>query len=346
MEDLYKILELDNNATSSDIKKAYKRLALKYHPDKNNGSKESEEKFKQISNAYSILSDEEKKSQYDRFGTTGNQNPFGGGSGVPFEDLFSQFGDIFGSFGNRRQQQRRKGSDLRMTVSLTLNDIIFGVRKKIKYNRNVKCDTCDGKGGEDIVNCGHCNGTGHRSYVQNTAFGSIRQTAVCSHCSGNGKSVKNPCKKCHGQGVVVKQETVDVEIPKGAVDGNYMSMPQYGNHIKDGIPGDLQIIIDEIPDSKFKREDINLIYDETIPVIDAILGVEKSIKTPHNTDIKYTILPGTSHGKLLRVVGKGIPDMHGRMGDLFIRINIKIPTSITSDEKNILRDLGKSNNFK
>lgn len=343
MKDLYQILEVDRNASQDEIKKSYRKLALKYHPDKNPDNKESEEKFKEISDAYSILSDPDKKTQYDTYGSAGSGGS-GYSGGSPFEDIFSQFGDIFGSFGNRRQQQR-KGTDLRVTVNITLHDVIFGVNKKIKYNRNVKCDTCDGKGGDNVVNCSPCGGSGHRSYVQNTPFGTIRQTAVCSHCSGSGKSVKNPCKKCHGQGVMVKQETVEIDIPKGAAHGNYMSMPQFGNHTKDGIPGDLQIIIEETPDIKFKRENNNLIYDEIIPVVDAILGVERNLNTPHGSEIKYTILPGTSHGKLLKVSGKGVPDIHGRVGDLFIRINLKVPKTLTDTEKDILKDLRLRHNF-
>lgn len=341
-KDYYKILGVDKDATQEDIKKSYRKLAVKYHPDKNNGDSAFEEKFKEVAEAYDVLSNPDKKDQYDRYGSVGD-NPFSGG-GVPFEDLFSQFGDIFGSFTNRRNKQRR-GSDLRVTVSVNLHDIIFGVNKKIKYTRHVKCDTCDGKGGDEIITCTPCQGSGHRSYTQNTPFGSIRQTAVCTHCQGTGKTVKNPCKTCSGQGTKVHQETVSIDIPKGAVNGNYMSMPQYGNYVRDGIPGDLQIIIEEIPDPKFKREDFNLIYDETISVIDAILGLEKNLKTPHNTDIRFNISPGTTHGKLLRIPGKGIPDLHGNSGDLFIRMNLKVPTSITNEEKTILEKLKKSKSF-
>jgi len=346
-KDYYKILGVSKDATIEEIKKSYKKLALKWHPDRNQNNAEAEEKFKEISNAYSILSDPEKKSQYDRYGSVGgNGNPFGGGGGNPFDDIFSQFGDIFGQ-SRRSGPQQKRGSDLRVKVNINLNDIIFGSTKKIKYSRHSKCQPCDGKGGDDLVTCLPCQGQGHRSFVQNTPFGTMRQSAVCSHCNGVGKTVKNPCKSCSGQGVSVKQETVDIDIPKGAVGGNFMTMPQYGNHIRGGVPGDLQIVIEETPDPLFKREDLNLIYDEKISVIDAIIGAENKLNIPHGSEIKYKIEPGTTHGKLLRIPGKGIPDAHygGHSGDLFIRVNLTVPSKITTEEKEILQKLKKSSNF-
>ena len=348
-KDYYKILEVDKSATPEEIKKSYRKLALKYHPDKNQNDKESEEKFKEISEAYEILSDEDKKSQYDRFGTVGNNsNPFSGGSSFNMDDIFSQFGDIFGGGQRRGTQQQRKGSDLRVNINVTLKDIIFGSNKKIKYSRQVKCTSCDGKGGDELVTCIPCQGQGHRSFVQNSPFGTIRQSAVCSHCNGTGKTVKNQCKTCHGQGSTMQQETVEVEIPKGAVHGNFMGMPQYGNFIRAGVPGDLQIVIEETKDPLFKREDLNLIYDEKVSVVDAILGSERKLHIPHGVDVKYTIDPGTTHGKLLRIPGKGIPDAHhkGHSGDLFIRVNLTVPTKVTLEEKDILQKLKNSPNFK
>lgn len=342
-KDYYKILGVDRSATISEIKAEYRKLCKIHHPDKGG----SEEKFKEISDAYSILSDPEKKSQYDRFGSVGG-NSGGGDNPFNMDDLFSQFGDIFGNgFGRRSGPQQRRGSDLRVKVNVTLNDIIFGATKKIKYSRHDKCNVCNAKGGEELTTCLPCQGTGHRSVVQNTPFGTIRQSAVCNHCSGSGKSVKNPCKSCSGTGTNVKQETVDIEIPKGAVNGSFMSMPQYGNWTRGGIPGDLQIVIDEIPDPVFKREELNLIYDENVSVVDAILGTEKTLKIPHGTEIKFTIAPGTTHGKLLRINGKGIPDVQfpGNTGDLFIRVNLKVPKTITGEEKELLQHLKKSPNF-
>lgn len=344
-KDYYKILEVDRSASQEDIKKSYRKLAIKYHPDKNNGDKESEEKFKEVSEAYDILSNEEKKSQYDRFGSVGGANS-DGGSPFNMDDIFSQFSDIFGGRRSSGPQQRR-GSDLRVKVNVTLNDIIFGTTKKVKYSRHAQCKSCSGKGGEELTTCLPCQGTGHRSIVQNTPFGTIRQSAVCNHCSGSGKTVKNPCKSCSGSGTQVAQETVDIEIPKGAAGGSFFGMPQYGNWVRGGVPGDLQIVVEEVPDPNFKREELNLVYDDKISVIDAILGCEKKLKTPHGSEIKYTINPGTTHGKLLRVTGKGIPDVHfpGHNGDLIIRVNLKVPTKVNSEEKELLEHLKKSPNF-
>jgi len=345
-KDYYKLLEVDRNASQEDIKKSYRKLAIKWHPDKNPDNKEAEEKFKEIAEAYDVLSNDEKKSQYDRFGSVGGNNYSGGGSQFNMDDLFSQFGDIFGGRRNNAPQQRR-GSDLRVKVSVTLNDIIFGATKKIKYSRHTQCRSCSGKGGEELTTCLPCQGSGHRSIVQNTPFGTIRQSAVCNHCSGSGKSVKNPCKSCSGSGTQVTQETVDIEIPKGVTGGSFFGMPQYGNWVRSGVPGDLQIVIEEIPDPKFKREELNLIYDDKISVVDAILGCEKRLVTPHGNEIKYTINSGTTHGKLLRVSGKGIPDVHytSHQGDLIIRVNLTVPTKINQEEKELLEHLRKSPNF-
>lgn len=336
----YDILEVSKDASNEEIKKSYRKLAMKYHPDRNSGDKESEEKFKEISEAFDVLSDPDKKARYDRFGSAdGGGNPFGGGS--PFEDIF---GDIFGSF-NRRGP--KKGSDLRVKVTVNLNDIIFGTKRKIKYTRHAPCNTCNGLGGKELSTCLPCNGTGVRTIVQNTPFGQIRQSASCNHCSGSGKVVKDPCKTCSGNGTNVKQETVDVEIPRGAVYGSYFSMPRMGNFVRDGIPGDLQIVIEEIPDDKFKREDINLIYEDNISIVDAILGVNKSLKIPHGGEIKYTIEPGTNHGTYLRIKQRGIPDVTftGNWGDLLIKVNLNIPKKINSQEKELLEMLKILPNF-
>lgn len=336
----YDILEVPKNASTEDIKKSYRKLAMKYHPDRNSGDKESEEKFKEISEAFDVLSDPEKKSRYDRIGSVDGPsgNPFGGS---PFEDIF---GDIFGSF-NRRGP--KKGGDLRVKVSLNLNDIIFGTKKKIKYTRHSACSVCNGLGGKDLSTCPPCNGSGIRTMVQNTPFGQIRQSASCNHCSGSGKIIKDPCKSCSGSGTTVTQEMVEVEIPKGSISGSYFSMPKMGNFLRDGIPGDLQIVIEEVPDNKFKRDDINLIYEDGISVVDAILGVHKSLQIPHGTEIKYTIEPGTNHGSYLRIKGKGIPDLTfpGNWGDLLIKINLKIPKKINLEEKDLLEKLKRLPNF-
>lgn len=346
-KDYYNILGVDRGATDDQIKKAYRKLAMKWHPDKNS-EPEAESKFKEISEAYEVLSDSNKKSNYDNYGTA-DGNPFGGfgnggfgGHGFNMEDLFSQFGDIFG--GGRRSQRKRKGGDLRLKVSLTLNDIISGCTKKLKYKRQDTCQSCSGKGGTDVRDCLPCNGSGRRVVVQNTPFGQMRQETGCPDCNGSGKNVVNKCGVCHGSGTTSKDEIVDVDIPKGVSSNMMFTMQGYGNHTRDGVPGDLQIVIDEIKEPGIIRDNNNLIIEREVSVIDAIIGKNISVKTPHG-DIPVTIEPGTDHGKQFRVRGKGVPDMNYGLGDLIVVVKIKIPKSISLDEKYILEKLKDSKNF-
>lgn len=346
-KDYYNILGVDKGATDDQIKKAYRKLAMKWHPDKNS-EPEAESKFKEISEAYEVLSDPSKKSNYDNYGTA-DGNPFGGfgnggfgGHGFNMEDLFSQFGDIFG--GGRRSQKRRKGGDLRLKVSLTLNEIIKGCTKKLKYKRQDTCQSCSGKGGTDVRDCLPCNGSGRRVVVQNTPFGQMRQETGCPDCNGSGKNVINKCGVCHGSGTTSKDEIVDVDIPKGVSSNMMFTMQGYGNHTRDGVPGDLQIVIDEIKEPGIIRDNNNLIIEREVSVIDAIIGKNISVKTPHG-DIPVTIEPGTDHGKQFRVRGKGVPDMNYGLGDLIVVVKIKIPKSISLDEKYILEKLKDSKNF-
>jgi len=348
-KDYYKILGVDKNATKDDIKKAYRKMAMKYHPDKNEGDKDSESKFKEAAEAYEVLSDDSKKSNYDRYGSAdASGNPFSNGFGYDMNDIFSQFGDIFGdAFGKRYGNQKRtsRGSDLRIKVSLTIEDILKGVNKKIKYKRQSKCEPCNGLGGTDIRDCLSCRGTGRRQVIQNTPFGQIRQETHCPDCSGTGKQIKNKCNICHGDGTTLKEEVVDVDIPAGVSNGIQLSMRGYGNHIRDGVPGDLIIIIDEIKEFYFKRENNNIIVEKEISVIDAIIGSNIDVKTPHG-DIKISIQPGTQHDHKIRMVGKGIPDINLGLGNLYVIIKIKIPKEINLEEKVTLEKLAKSNNFK
>lgn len=353
-KDYYKILGVDRNATSEEVKKAYRKMAMKYHPDKNNGDIDSETKFKEAAEAYDVLSNPEKKSNYDRFGTA-DANPFGGGGGNPFggfghgfsmDDIFSQFGDIFGQNkgGGRWAQKKRKGGDLRLKVSLTIQEILKGVTKKVKYKRQDSCKPCNGKGGTDVRDCMPCSGTGRRVVVQNTPFGQIRQEHGCPDCGASGKKVANPCGVCRGEGTVPKEEIVSVDIPAGVSSGMVLSMQGYGNYVKDGIPGDLQILVEELREFYFKREGNNLLVEKEVSVIDAIIGSQVKVKTPHG-DIPITIQPGTEHGRQLRVVGKGIPDVNLGLGDLIVKVSLKIPKNVSQEEKAILEKLKESNNF-
>lgn len=344
MDDLYKVLGVDKNATDDELKKSYRNLVKKHHPDAGG----DEEEFKKISEAYSVLSDKDKRSNYDRFGSADPNSGFGSGGGFSghgfnMDDLFSQFGDIFGSgFG---RSQKRKGDDLKLKVSVNLNEVIKGVNKKLKFKRQDKCDTCNGEGGTDITDCTTCNGIGRRRVVQNSPFGTIQTEIPCNICQGNGKITKNKCNTCNGNGTKVKEETVEVEIPKGVSNGNYFTMPGFGNFTKGGVYGNLIILIDEIRDPNFIREDNNLIYNYKISIPDAILGKSSSINTPHG-NVNFTIKPGTSHGDFLRVNGKGIPDTnYGQMGDLIIIVNINIPKNLSKEETEIVNKLKQLKSF-
>jgi molecular chaperone DnaJ len=353
-KDYYKVLGVDKSASEDEIKKAYRKKAMELHPDKNPDNPEAESKFKEAAEAYDTLSSPDKKSSYDRYGTTGNPfggggNPFGGG-GFNMEDIFSQFGDVFGNSFNQRygsgggQRPQSKGSNLRIKVSLTIDDILKGAVKKLKYKRHDKCSSCNGVGGTDPRNCIPCNGSGQRTIVQNTPFGQIRQVATCPDCSGSGKVVAMKCNSCRGEGTSIKEQVVDVEIPKGVSNGMQLTMQGFGNFIKNGSAGDLQIIIEEIIDHSFRRENNNIVVEKAISVIDAIIGSNIKVTTPHG-EIPIAIEPGTEHGKVYRVSGKGIPDINYGLGDLYVKISIKIPKKIELDEKYTLEKLKSSKNF-
>lgn len=357
-KDYYNILGVNKGSSDDEIKKAYRKMAMQYHPDRNPGNPEAESKFKEAAEAYDVLSDSQKRSNYDRFGTPdGNGfggNPFGGFGGNPFgerghgfshEDIFSQFGDIFGNgFGRQQQRQQQRGADLRIKISLTIDEILKGCKKKIKYKRQYSCNSCNGKGGTDIKDCIPCGGSGHRTVVQNTPFGQIRQTTTCPDCNGFGKQVKNKCKSCHGDGTQLRDEMVEAEIPAGLSNGMQLNMSGYGNHIKDGVPGNLQIVVEEVREHYFTRENNNIIVEKTVSVIDAIIGSNVKVKTPHG-DITVTIEPGTQPGKVIRLNGKGIPDVNYGLGDLFVKISVSIPKNINLEEKSILDKLKASKNF-
>jgi molecular chaperone DnaJ len=349
-KDYYSILGVDKGANEDQIKKAYRKKAMQYHPDKNPGDTTAETKFKEAAEAYEVLSDAGKKANYDRYGSVdgnpfgGGGNPFGGGHGFSMDDIFSQFGDMFG---NRGGGQRRtfRGTDLRIKVTLTIDEILKGCNKKLKYKKQTKCEPCSGKGGTDSKDCLTCGGSGRRVVVQNTPFGQMRTEATCPDCQGSGKIIKNKCNSCHAQGTNVKENVVDVQIPAGVSTGMQFTMPGYGNDIRDGVSGDLYIIIEEAQDFSYRREGNNIIVEKQISVIDAICGSHMNVSTPHG-EIPIYVEPGTEHGKSIRVSGKGIPDMQYGLGDLYVKIFVKIPKNIDLDEKHILEKLKESKNFK
>ncbi len=346
--DYYEVLGVYRNASQEEIKKAYRKLALKYHPDQNPGNKEAEEKFKEITEAYSVLSDEEKRAAYDRYGHEG-LNGFQGG-GADFSDIFSQFSDIFGSgfesfFGgsstNRKRGQR--GSDVKITVKLTLEEIATGCEKKVKYKKLVECDACHGKGTNNpdgIKICPTCNGTGEiRKRVGGGFFQQI-VVSTCPTCGGSGKIITDPCKKCKGDGRIKDDVFQTLNIPAGVVGGMQLLQRGGGGVGKDGGPnGDLTIQIEELPHEHFSREGDNLIYELAINIADAALGATVEVPTLESK-AKFKIEPGTQSGKIVRLKGKGLPNLNKNYtGDLLVHINVWTPQNLTNEEKAILEKI-------
>lgn len=342
----YDLLGVNKGATQDEIKKAFRKKAIEHHPDKGG----DETKFKEISEAYDVLSDQTKRAEYDRFGK--NPNPFGGysrGSGFAYsmDDIFSQFGDVFGGgFGNRQNHPpKRKGGDLRVQLQVSLEDVLFGGSKKVKYKRQKPCQPCNGKGGDGKKTCSSCNGFGRRNITQQTPFGVISSTQMCNVCDGTGQSISNHCKTCKGSGTNIQEEVIDINIPKGVGNGMAVMMNGYGNYVRDGIPGDLQVIINEIPHNKFKRDGNDLIVEHSISIPQAVLGTKQKIETLEG-EMAFDIHPGCESGKVLTFHEKGVPILRqngqsNSRGSLYIKINIKIPKKISDEEKNLYQQLDK-----
>lgn len=366
--DYYDILGVSRSASADEIKKAYRKLAIKYHPDKNPNDKSAEEKFKEAAEAYEVLSNPEKKQRYDHYGHAGvgssaaSGGGYGGG-GMNMEDIFSQFGDIFGggggspfeSFFGGQQQSRggrrvAKGSNLRIKVKLTLEEIANGAEKKIKVNKQVTCKTCDGSGAKDrnsVSTCSTCGGSGAVRRVTNTILGQMQTSSTCPTCNGSGSQITSKCSSCHGEGTVRGEETITINIPAGVSDGMQLSMSGKGNAGPNGgIPGDLIILIEEIPHETLKREGNNIVYDLHISIVDAALGFSAEVPTIDGK-AKIKIEPGTQSGKLLRLKGKGIPEINSyQRGDEIIHVNIWTPKALSSEERELLERLRNSPNFK
>jgi len=359
--DYYDILGVARGADAAEIKSAYRKLAIKYHPDKNPDNKEAEEKFKEAAEAYEILSNPEKRQRYDQFGHAGNSaSGFGGGGGMNMDDIFSQFGDIFGggnpfeSFfgGGSRGGGRRvqKGSNLRIKVKLTLDEIAKGTEKKVKVNKQVVCSTCTGTGAKDKSSyhtCSTCGGSGSVRRVTNTILGQMQTTSTCPTCNGEGVEITAKCQTCKGEGLTRGEETITINIPAGVSEGMQLSMSGKGNAAaRGGIPGDLIILVEEVPHEQLKRDGINVIYDLYINFADAALGTSVEIPTIDGK-AKIKIEPGTQGGKILRLKGKGIPEVNSyHKGDQLIYINIWTPKAVSAEEKTLLEKLRESPNFK
>ncbi len=357
--DYYEVLGVSKSATADEIKKAYRKAAIKYHPDKNPGNKEAEEKFKEAAEAYDVLSDAEKRQKYDQFGHAMGPQGFGGGAGgyggfsgggFSMEDIFSQFGDIFGGhfegggFGrasgrgsSRGRKPVRKGTDLRINVKLSLADIASGVTKTLKIPTNDKCSYCNGTGAKDgtaFTTCPTCHGAGYISQVQNSIFGPMQSEAVCPQCNGEGKIITTPCSHCSGTGVQRKENTVSFAIPAGVEDGMVLTVKGKGNApAHGGINGDLLVVINEIKDHELIRDGKDVIHNLMLDLPTATLG--GAVEVPTITGrARLTIPAGTQPGKVLRLRGKGLPDPNGgTKGDELINVMVYIPENLTDAQK-------------
>lgn len=359
--DYYDVLGVSKNAEQVEIKSAYRKLAIKYHPDKNPDNKEAEEKFKEAAEAYEILSNAEKRQRYDQFGHAGTGANGGYGGGMNMEDIFSNFGDIFGGgnpfesfFGGGGQSRggRRptKGTNLRIKVKLTLDEIANGANKKIKVNKQIICKACDGTGAKDrssTSTCRTCGGSGSVRRVTNTILGQMQTTSTCPTCNGDGVEITAKCTTCHGEGLVRGEETISITIPAGVSEGMQLSMSGKGNASpRGGLPGDLIILIEELPHEVLKRDGNNVIYDLYISFVDAALGASIEVPTIDGK-AKIKIDPGTQGGKILRLKGKGIPEINSyHKGDQLVYVNVWTPKALSQTERDQLEELRESPNFK
>ena len=361
--DYYEVLGVEKNANADEIKKAYRKAAIKYHPDKNPGDKEAEEKFKEAAEAYDVLSNPDKRARYDQFGhagmsgAAGGAGGFGGGfGGFSMEDIFSQFGDIFGghfgggfrSSGGGRSVNR--GSDLRVKVRLTLEEIAEGVTKKLKINKTLACEQCGGTGAKDSSSystCSTCNGSGYVVTMQNSFFGRMQMQSVCPTCGGEGKVITEKCSKCGGEGTTRGQEVIEIKIPAGVGEGMVLTVSGKGNAARHGgVNGDLQVLIEEEPDMELIRDGNDLIHNLNITLTTALLGGTVEVPTVDGR-AKIKIAPGTHAGKVLRLGGKGLPDVNGYgRGDILVVVDITIPDKLSSEEKRLVEQLAEQPSFK
>ncbi len=367
--DYYEVLGVARNANEEEIKKAYRQAAIKYHPDKNPGDKEAEDKFKEAAEAYDVLSNADKRARYDQFGhagmngagSAGGPGGFGGGGGFTMDDIFRNFGDIFGGHfggfggfgdysGASGGRMVNRGSDLRVKVRLNLKEIANGATKKLKINKFIPCDKCGGTGAKDsnsYKTCPTCNGSGTETKIVNTFFGRTQTMQTCHECRGEGKIITTPCDKCRGEGIVKAEEVVEIKIPAGVGEGMQLSVSGKGNAARHGgINGDLLVVIEEERDPELQRDGNDLIHNLNITIPTALLGGSAEIPTV-DAKAKIKIEPGTQAGKVLRLKGKGLPDINGYgRGDLLVVIDITVPAKLSSEEKKLVEELAEKPGFR
>ena len=363
--DYYEVLGVDKKASEDEIKKAYRKIAIKYHPDRNPGDKTAEEKFKEAAEAYSVLSDKQKRQQYDQFGFDGPNmgGGFGGfgAGGFSMDDIFSMFGDVFGGrggfggfsgFGGGQRAQYR-GTDLRLKVRLTLQEISTGVTKKFKVRKDIVCSECNGSGaqnGSGSETCPTCHGQGYTVRTVRSILGMMQTQSECPTCHGEGTVIKNKCPHCSGQGIVKGEEVVEINIPAGVAEGMVVNVPGKGNAAPhNGVPGNIQVYVEEEPNDTFVRDGQDIIYNLLLDFPTAALGGEVDIPTIEGTKVKIKIEPGTQPGKTLRLRGKGLPAVQGYgsgRGDLVVQVSVYVPKTLDRQERQVLEQLRESDNFK
>ena len=361
--DYYEVLGVDKSASEDEIKKAYRKIAIKYHPDRNPGDKTAEEKFKEAAEAYNVLHDAQKRQQYDQFGFDGpvGSGGFGGfgGASMNMDDIFSMFGDIFGGHGfggfsgGARRQQQHRGSDLRLKVRLSLDEINHGVTKKFKVRKDIACPHCGGSGAEDGSGrdqCPTCHGQGVITHTTQSIFGMMQTQGVCPTCNGEGTVIKNKCHECGGTGVQKGEEVVEINIPAGVAEGMVVNVPGKGNAGRhNGVNGDIQVFIEEEENDTFVRDGNDLIYNLLLDFPTAALGGEVEIPTVEGAKLKVKIDNGTQPGKTLRLRGKGLPAVQGYgngRGDLVVNISVYVPKTLSREEKEAMQKFKDSDNFK
>ena len=370
--DYYEVLGVDKNASAADIKKAYRKIAIKYHPDRQGDKseaekKEAEDKFKEAAEAYSVLSDEKKRQQYDQFGFDGPNmgggfGGFGSAGGFSMDDIFSMFGDVFGGHsgfgggfgsgfgGGGSRSKVHRGGDLRLKVRLNLKEVATGVTKKFKVRKDVQCSYCKGTGGEGEETCSTCHGSGVVVRQQQSIFGVMQTQSVCPTCGGEGKTIRKKCPHCDGEGIERGEEIVEINIPAGVQDGMVVNAPGKGNAgRRNGVPGDIKVFVEEEQNDTFVRDGKDLIYNLLLDFPTAALGGDVNIPTIEGGQLKLKIEPGTQPGKTLRLRGKGLPSVQGYgygNGDILVNLSVFVPKTLSRDERKAIEEMKKSENFK